>query len=149
MAHTHLVGLVDVVAVEGAEQVRQAGHVVIVDGVDDGLHHKGVFLILRQKGTASPGGGDSWASSSSQDDLILCPPRSPLYQHRTPLSLSFISPHALTGREAAVDQNTSSYFLLGQRPADLHLDGKGTPTKPGKCQGGGCGEVRGVGGRRE
>lgn len=46
MAHTHLVGLVDIVAVEGAQQVRQAGNVVVVDGVDDGLHHKGVFLIL-------------------------------------------------------------------------------------------------------
>lgn len=48
----HLVGLVDVVAVQRAEQMLQAGHVVIVDGVDDGLHHKGVFLILvlwRQK----------------------------------------------------------------------------------------------------
>lgn len=59
MVCAHLVGLVDVVAVEGAQQVRQAGHVVVVDGVDDGLHHKGVFLILEQSNTTSPGGGDS------------------------------------------------------------------------------------------
>lgn len=117
-AHTHLVGLVNIVAVEGAQQVRQAGHVVVVDGVDDGLHHKGVFLILEQRSTTSQGCGDTWPySSSSQDDLILwivfitCPtPHPSLLQHQTPLSLSFISPHALTGREAAEDQNTSGYF---------------------------------------
>ncbi len=43
----HLVGLVDVVTIQGAEQMLQTGHVVVVYGMDDGLHHKGVFLILR------------------------------------------------------------------------------------------------------
>lgn len=43
---SHLVGLVDVVAVQGAEQVLQPGDVVVINGVDDGLHHKGVLLIL-------------------------------------------------------------------------------------------------------
>lgn len=78
---SHLVGLVDVVAVQGAEQMLQAGHVVVVDGVDDGLHHEGVFLILNR-----------WEQQllfhcSKGDDLILwalilfilpitCPPKS-------------------------------------------------------------------------
>lgn len=46
MGGGHLVGLVNVVAVQGAEQVLQTGHVVVVYGVDDGLHHEGVFLVL-------------------------------------------------------------------------------------------------------
>jgi hypothetical protein len=42
-----LVGLVDVIAGQGAQEMLQAGYVVIIDGMDDGFHHKGVFLILR------------------------------------------------------------------------------------------------------
>lgn len=43
----------------------QTGHVVIVYGVDDGLHHKGVLLVL-----------DGWERKllsycSQDDDLIL------------------------------------------------------------------------------
>lgn len=42
----HLVGLVDVVTVQGAKQMLQTRNIVIVYGMDDGLHHKRVFLIL-------------------------------------------------------------------------------------------------------
>lgn len=40
-----LVGLVNVVVGQGAQEVLQAWDIVIVDGMDDSFHHKGVFLI--------------------------------------------------------------------------------------------------------
>lgn len=43
-----LVGLVNVIVGQGAQEVLQAWDVVIVDGVDDSFHHKGVFLILER-----------------------------------------------------------------------------------------------------
>lgn len=46
MPVSHLVGLVDVVTVQGAEQMLQTGNVVVINGVDDGFHHEGVLLIL-------------------------------------------------------------------------------------------------------
>lgn len=44
---TDLVGLVNVIAGQRAQKVLQAWDVVIIDGMDDGFHHKGVFLVLR------------------------------------------------------------------------------------------------------
>ena len=41
-----LIGLIHVIVGQGAQEVLQAGDVVIVDGVDDCFHHKGVFLVL-------------------------------------------------------------------------------------------------------
>lgn len=45
---TDLVGLVNVIAGQRAQKVLQAWDVVIIDGMDDGFHHKGVFLVLRE-----------------------------------------------------------------------------------------------------
>lgn len=47
---SYLVGLVDIVTVQGAEQMLQTGHVVVIYGMNDGLHHKGVFFILKGEG---------------------------------------------------------------------------------------------------
>lgn len=44
---TDLVGLVNVIAGQRAQKVLQAWDVVVIDGMDDGFHHKGVFLVLR------------------------------------------------------------------------------------------------------
>lgn len=44
----HLVGLVHIVVVQRAEEMLQTRHVVVIYGVDDGLHHKGVFLVLNR-----------------------------------------------------------------------------------------------------
>lgn len=43
-----LVGLVNIIVGQRAQEVLQAWDIVIVDGVDDGFHHKGVFLILEK-----------------------------------------------------------------------------------------------------
>lgn len=43
-----LVGLVNVVVGQGAQEVLQAWDIVIVDGMDDSFHHKGVFLVLER-----------------------------------------------------------------------------------------------------
>lgn len=47
----HLVGLVHIVVVQRAEEMLQTRHVVVIYGVDDGLHHKGVFLVLNRRET--------------------------------------------------------------------------------------------------
>lgn len=83
LGDAHLVGLVDVVAVQGAEQMRQTGHVVIVYGVDDSLHHEGVLLIL-----------DSWRRP-------LFPPNV-LIHTKTDFSFAFV----------VKGQNISRHFLF-------------------------------------
>lgn len=48
MSVRDLVGLVHIVVVQRAEEMLQTRHVVVIYGVDDGLHHKGVFLVLNR-----------------------------------------------------------------------------------------------------
>lgn len=43
-----LVGLIHIIAGQRAQKVLQAWDIVIVDGMDDGFHHEGVLLILRE-----------------------------------------------------------------------------------------------------
>ena len=43
-----LVGLVNIIVGQGAQEVLQAWDIVIVDGMDDSFHHEGVFLILER-----------------------------------------------------------------------------------------------------
>lgn len=43
-----LVGLINIIVGQRAQEVLEAWDIVIVDGVDDGFHHKGVFLILER-----------------------------------------------------------------------------------------------------
>lgn len=45
---SYLVGLVNIIVGQGAQKVLQAWDVVIIDGMDDGFHHEGVFFILRE-----------------------------------------------------------------------------------------------------
>lgn len=63
--------------------MRQTGHIVVVYGVDDGLHHEGVFLIL-----------DGWVTQLlfcySQNDLILSTIILQILSVTCPLSFSFI-----------------------------------------------------------
>lgn len=51
MSVRHLVGLVHIVVVQRAEEMLQTRHIVVIYGVDDGLHHKGVFLVLNRRET--------------------------------------------------------------------------------------------------
>lgn len=46
---SHLIGMVDVVACQRTQEMLQTRHIVVVDGVDDGLHHEWVFFILYRK----------------------------------------------------------------------------------------------------
>lgn len=44
-----LVGLVDIIVGQGAQKMLQAWDIVIINGMDDGLHHKRIFLILGER----------------------------------------------------------------------------------------------------
>lgn len=96
--------------------MRQTGHVVVINGVNDGLHHKGVFLILEEWRLLP---WDSSPFCCSQDDLILwilfitCPLK----------SLFHLSSCINIQRSSCGSKHTELFYsVCAKWPADLHLD---------------------------
>ena len=88
---SHLVRLVHVVARQRDQQVLKPRHVVVIDGVDDGLHHKGVFFVLFGASMITY----SWRSQTEFPDFLFKDSGGRIFIKLSPDSLSDSRPVSL------------------------------------------------------